>query len=195
MPRSVLALIAASLWTGPCHGAEVQLYFSALQRILAEQVFTQEGRLYMRGDAKNKCNFAYLEHPAVAADNGRLLVKARFSGRSARSFFGKCLGMGDSFDVRISASPSYTGGMLALRDVKVESPGRDSFCIRRVRAAMSDSLAKNFQYSLARDAKRMFEEQRPGAVYRQQLQRFEVREIQVLADSILIVLDFRIAVR
>jgi hypothetical protein len=195
MRRSVLALVAACLWAGSCHGAEVQLYFSALQRIMAEQVFTQEGRLYMRGDAKNKCNFAYLEQPVVAADNGRLLVKARFSGRSARSFFGKCLGMGDSFDVRISASPSYTNGMLALRDVKVESPGRDSFYIRRVRAVMSNSLAKNFKYSLERDAKRMFEQERPGAVYRQQLQRFDVREIRVLPDSILVVLDFRIAVR
>jgi hypothetical protein len=171
------------------------LYFSALQRILAVQVFTQDGRLYVKGSRKNKCNFAYLEKPVVAAGNGRLLIRARFSGRSAQSLFGRCLGMGDSFDVLIGAVPQYRDGSLALRDVRVDSPGRDGFYIRRVRAAMADSLTRQFKYNVSSDAKRILEEARPGSPLRQELRRFEVREIRVLGDSIVVVLDFQLAVK
>ena len=44
---------------------ELHLQFAALERMLAEQVFTQEGRRYVRGTKQSKCNFAYLEKPQV----------------------------------------------------------------------------------------------------------------------------------
>lgn len=179
----------------PAFAVELQLYFSALQRILADQIFTQEGRLYVKGNAQNKCSFAYLEKPAVSADGGRLHIRARFSGRSAQNFFGRCIGLGDSFDVLIAAVPQYRDGALALRDVHVDSPGRDGFYIRHVRATMADSLARNFKYNLGADAKRILEEAKPNSPLRQELRRFDVREIRVLGDSIVVVLDFQLAVR
>lgn len=175
--------------------AELQLYFTALQRILADQVFTQDGRLYVKNSARNKCNFAYLEKPSVSADKGRLLVRARFSGRAASSLFGRCVGLGDSFDVVIGAVPQYRDGALALQDVRVDSPGRDGFYIRRVRAAMADSLARNFKYNVSADAKRILEEPKPNSPLRQELRRFDVRDVRVLGDSLVVVLDFQLAVR
>lgn len=187
----VLAAMAALA----ANAAEVQLYFSVLQRALAEQAFTREGRMYVRGDGKNKCNFAYLEKPAVSADGSRLIIHARFTGRSAANFFGACFGPGDSFDVRIGAVPQYRDGFLALGDVRVESPGRDGFYIRRVRTAMADSLAKQFRYNLAAEAKRVLEEPRPKSAARQELRRFEVSEIRVLPDSVLLIFDFHLGIR
>ena len=175
--------------------AELQLYFSVLQRVLADQIFTQDGKLYVKGDAKNKCNFAFLEHPAVAADNGRLLVKARFTGRSAQSLFGRCFGVGDSFEVAILARPQYRDGFLALTDVRVDTPGRDTFYTRRVRAAMASSLASQFKYNVAAEAKRTLEEPKPNNPTRQELRRFDVKDIRVLPDSVVVVLDFQLAVK
>ena len=51
---------------------ELQIQFSALERLLAEQVFTQEGRRYVRGGKSDKCNFAYLEKPRVELHNFRV---------------------------------------------------------------------------------------------------------------------------
>ena len=195
MPKPALAMALAMLMAGPSHAVELQLYFSALQRILGEQIFTQDGRLYVKGDRKNLCSFAYLEKPVVSADNGRLNVRARFSGRSAQNLFGRCLGMGDSFDVLIGALPQYRDGWLALREVRVDSPGRDGFYVRQVRAAMATSLARTFKYDVASDAKRILEQPRPNSPSRQELRRFDVREIRVLADSIVVVLDFQLSVR
>lgn len=189
-----LALLAA-LAASACGASEVQLYFSVLQRVLAEQIFTTDGRLYVRGDAKNKCNFAYLENPSVSAANGRLIVKAKFTGKAGRNIFGACLGFGDSFDVQIGALPQYRDGFLALGDVRVDSPGRDGFYIRRVRAGMADSLSKQFRYNLAAEAKRVLEEPKPNSALRQDLRSFTVREIRVLPDSVLLIFDFQLGIR
>ena len=87
-----LAVLAAP----PAQAVELQLKFGALERMLADSVFTQEGRRYVHGNKGNKCNFAYLEHPDLRGDaSGRLNVAARFSGRSALDLFGRCIGMGD----------------------------------------------------------------------------------------------------
>lgn len=190
--RASLAFLVFAL---AAPAAELQLYFTALQRILADQIFTQDGRLYVKNDAKNKCSFAYLEKPVISAGNGKLLVKARFSGKSAGSFFGRCVGLGDSFDVVIGAIPQYREGALALQDVRVDTPGRDGFYIRKVREAMASSLARSFKYNVASDARRILEEPKPNSPFRQELRRFDVREIRVLADSLVVVLDFHLAVK
>lgn len=195
MPKLAAICVLMLVSAYPSFAVELQLYFSALQRILADQIFTQDGRLYMRGNKQNKCSFAYLENPSVSADGGRLNIRARFSGRSAQNFFGRCFGLGDSFDVLIGAVPQYRDGALALREVRVDSPGRDGFYIRRVRATMTDSLSKQFKYNLGSDAKRILEEAKPNSPLRQELRHFDVREIRVLQDSIVVVLDFQLAVR
>lgn len=74
----------------------------------------------MRGNPAAKCSFAYLEHPELRGDNGGLSLKARFTGRSALDVFGRCLGLGDSFDVYITAVPYYHNQSVGLKDLQVE---------------------------------------------------------------------------
>jgi hypothetical protein len=102
--RAILLLLATA---SAAHAVEIRIQFGALERMLAEQVFTQEGRRYVRGDKTDKCNFAYLEKPQVRGDDdGHLRMRARFTGRSALNFIGR-VGMGDAFDAVITAVPVY----------------------------------------------------------------------------------------
>lgn len=178
----------------PVQAIELQIYYTAIQRLLAAQVFTQEGRLYVRGDGRNKCSFAYLEDPTVSSRGSSLHIQARFSGRSARNFFGRCVGLGDSFTLSIAAIPYYRDGGIALRDVKVESPGRDGIYIRRVRAAIADSLGRQFTYDVSADAKRILEQKR-DPLYSQELRKFNITGIRVAPDSIVVAVDFQLAVK
>ncbi len=177
----------------PVAAAEIHVHFSALQRILADQAFTQDGRLYVKGGPKDRCRFAFLEKPVVGADRGRIAIRARFSGRSAQNLFGACIGLGDSFDILISAKPQYRSGALALTEVRVDSPGRDGIYIRLVRASMADSLSHQFKYPLAAEAKRMLEAGPPPL--RRELGQFSVSDIRVEPDSLVVVLEFQLAVR
>src|ERR1035438_7825047 len=89
----------------PSFATELELRYAAIERLLADQLFSQDGRLYVRGNKTTKCQFAYLESPRVGSANGRLRVTARFSGRTALDMFGRCVGLGDSFDLTLTASP------------------------------------------------------------------------------------------
>ncbi len=175
--------------------AEVHLRFEALQRMLADQMFTDDGRRYVRGNRADKCNYAWLEKPVVSGSGGRLLIRARFTGRSSVDLFGRCVGLGDSFDLSITATPFYADGYVGLKDVKAAPEGRGGFYAWRVCSALSGSLQREFRYPLASEAKRGLED--PGAqpLYPRQLQRFHVTAIRVTADALVLDVDFAIVVR
>jgi hypothetical protein len=194
MRRSAVACwaLVASL---PACAAELELHFSAIQNILAQQHFTEDGRRYVRGSSNAKCDYAYLEDPKVSGQDGRITVRARFTGRTAKGIFGRCIGLGDSFDVLITASPYYSGGSIGLKEVKVDSLGRDGYYIRRVRQAMGGAIEKSFRYGLYDDAKRILEEKRPQAPFRQELKSLDVSRIQVTKNALVLTLEFALAVK
>jgi hypothetical protein len=170
------------------------LHYEALQRVLAAQAFTQDGRNYVKGSKDTKCSYAYLESPRIGADNGRLQVKARFSGRSALDILGRCIGLGDSFDLTILVTPYYRDGALAFKDVSVSSNGRDGIYIRRVRTALTRSLERDFSYPLRTEAKVLLEEKR-SALHRQEVVRFDVSAVQVTPAALVLALELELAVK
>jgi len=111
-PPALLLVAALDL-----SAVEVHLEFGALERMLSKQVFTQDGRKYVKGSQKTPCNFAYLEHPQFQGKDGKLVIRARFSGRSSLNMFGQCVGLGDAFTVVITAAPVFQQGAVALAGV------------------------------------------------------------------------------
>ena len=196
-PTRALLLLLVSL---SARAAELEIHYTAIQKILAQEVFTQDGRRYVRGNPAAKCSFAYLEHPELRGDNGMLTLKARFTGRSALDVFGRCIGLGDSFDVYITAVPYYHNQSIGLKEVRVESRApqgapRTGYYIRRVCAALGESLRKQFEYRVGEQARRILEQTTPQAAYRQELLDFSVPRIQVMPDALIVTVDFRLAVK
>jgi hypothetical protein len=163
--------------------------------MLAEQVFTQGGRRYVRGDKANRCNFAYLESPRVGGGAGKLRIRARFSGRSSLNMLGQCVGLGDAFDVVIDARPQYKNGAIRLADVVASSDGKTGFYIRRVCAALQSSLARDFAYPLETEARRLLENAGAQPGYKREMRNFSVPEIRIAPDTLILVLDFELAVK
>ena len=197
MPGRILsaALALALLLSAPVRAAELQIQYAAIGKVLAQQVFTQEGRKYVRGSKEQRCNFAYLEHPEISGASGRLGIRAHFTGRSARNLFGRCVGLGDSFDVQIAATPYYHDNVIAFKDIRVESNNKDGVYIRMVRSALTYSLANEFQYKVFDDAKQMLEARRDPLPITQELRRFIVNGIQVTGDALVLNLDFTLMVK
>ena len=182
----------------PSFATELEVRYPVIERLLADQLFSQEGRLYVRGNKTTKCQFAYLESPRVGSSNGRLRVTARFSGRTALDMFGRCVGLGDSFDLTLTAAPVAKNGALALTEVNI-STARDSYYIRKVRQALTGSFSREFKIEI-RDPARHLLEQSPVPVaakpsYQQELQRFDLTGVLVQADALVLVIDFRLVVK
>jgi hypothetical protein len=194
MPGGALVVLLA-VSAACCRAAELQIQYSAISKVLAQQVFTQEGRKYVRGDKGQRCNFAYLEHPEISGINGRLGIRARFTGRSARNLFGKCVGLGDSFDVQIAATPYFHDNVIGFKDVRVESINKDGVYIRLVRQALTYSLTNEVQYRVVDDAKKILEAPRDPQFLSQELRSFTVREIRVTPDALVLNLDFILTVK
>jgi len=193
--RPLPALAGLLLLASSASAVELRIQFGALERMLAEQVFTQDGRRYVKGNRATKCSFAYLEKPRAQGADGKLRIRARFTGRSALNMFGQCIGLGDAFQVVITAMPVYKDGNIGLKDVVVASDGHTGFYIRRVCTAMSASLARDFRYPVATAAKAALED--PGAQpgYPRELAAFRVTEIRITNDALILAVDFQLTVK
>ena len=189
--RAVLLLIAVRT----AQAVELHIQYAALERMLAQTVFTQDGRRYIHNDRSNKCNFAYLERPRVRADSGRLRIQAHFTGRSALNVAGQCVGLGDAFDLAILATPEYRDGNLLLTNVAVASEGKNGYYIRRVCAAMSASLARDFRYPIASEFQKALEDPAIQPAYPRQFRRFQITQIRPNADDLVLVIDFDLTVK
>ncbi len=187
------AILLSVLAVAPCFAAEIELRFDTLERIISEQVFTQDGRKYVRGTPKTKCQFAYLEKPHIGADNGLLRVSARFSGRTAFDVLGGCIGLGDSFDLTIVAAPIVRNGAMGFKDVKVTTT-KESFYIRRVRTGITGAFAKDVKIEVKDQARKILEQAREGATYKAELASFDLTEVRVKPDALVLVVDFRLVV-
>src|SRR6476646_250314 len=186
-----VVLIALAL---PVFAADLEIRYSALERMVAAQMFTQEGRRYVRGDQAAKCQYAYLEAPKLSATGERLQVAARFSGRSAMDLFNRCVGMGDSFNVNITALPVPRKGAIAFQDTQV-STAKDSYYIRRVRSAMMRTFDQDFKIEIRDQARRLLAQPTTGGVYQQELKDLDLNAIRVTPDALVLVVDFKLVVK
>jgi len=192
MLRFVVVLIALAAQAFP---ADLEIRYSALERMVAAQMFTQDGRRYVRGDKAAKCQYAYLEAPKLSAAGERLQVTARFSGSSAMDLFSRCVGMGDSFNVTITAVPVPRKGAIAFQDTQV-STAKDSYYIRRVRTAMMRTFDQDFKIEIRDQARRLLEQPATtGIVYQQELKDLDLNAIRVTPDALVLVVDFKLVVK
>ena len=194
--RLPAGLVLFLLAVFPAHAAtEVELSFGALQQMLSAQLFTQDGRRYVKGNQTTRCSYAYLEHPKVGEAGGRLRVESKFSGRSALNMFGKCVGMGDSFDLIILATPIYKGGSMELKDVYVETRGRETYYSRQVRQALAKTLDSQLKWPIEGLARSVLETNVTGMPVQKKVTRFEVTAITVQRDALVLTVDFRLQVK
>jgi hypothetical protein len=182
------------LFVFPSLAADLELRYGAMERLIAQQLFTQDGRRYVRGNASAKCQYAFLEAPRIGAENNRLRIVAKFSGRSALDVFGTCVGLGDSFDLTILASPVSRKGFIAMDDVKVTTV-KDSYYIRRVRAALQQSFAKDIKLDVREQARNLLEQPRENAAFQQELKDFDLAGVRVTADALVLEIEFKLVVK
>ncbi|HKE27909.1 MAG TPA: hypothetical protein VKB88_36380 [Bryobacteraceae bacterium] len=191
----VKALALFALAVAQAGAVELHIQFGALERMLAKQLFTEDGRKYVRGNAKTRCNFAYLEHPQIEGADGLLHIRAKFTGRSALNMLGQCVGVGDAFTVLIAARPQYRDGNVGLASVTATSDGRTGFYIRRVCDSLASSLGRDFRYPLAAEAQKALQDPGTQPEYQRELRKFRVPDIRVAEDALIIEVDFELTVK
>jgi len=174
---------------------ELHLTFGVLQKVIGAQVFTEDGRRYVKGSKEKRCSFAYLENPRVGEADGRLLVRAKFSGRSALTVLGQCVGVGDSFDVLIRMTPYAEKSLLRLREVEVASDGKKGIYARAVCKALAETIPRVLVYDFGPDFKRALEAEQPGVPFKKSVDKMTVQGIRVSKEALVLHLGLQLTLR
>lgn len=173
---------------------ELEIRFPLLERQLEKQLFTQDGKQYVRGNPKTRCNFAYLAKPHFSSREGKLLIQAKFTGRSSLDLFGKCVGFGDSFDFEILSGLTTKNGTLSLTNAQVKIMSRDSFYSRQVLKALQGSIGEAVKYPIRDEVRKLLMTASASSPYKITIGKLEIRSLQILPEALVLDLDTRFQV-
>ncbi len=173
---------------------DLEIRFGALERLIGEQAFTVDGRRYVRGSKDQKCNYAFLERPKLSAASDRIQLKVNFTGKTALGMFGKCVGLGDAFELTVTAKPVAKNGTIAFEDFVVSTP-RDSYYIRRVRTALIQTLNRDFRIDIMEQARKMVEAPQKVGTFEQEIKDLRLGGVRVAPDSLVLTVNFRVIVK
>ncbi len=195
MKRLQRLLAAALLSAAPAMAVDLEIQFGVLERLIGEQAFTTEGRRYVQGNKDQHCRYAYLENPKLSAAGDRMQLKVKFTGQTALDMFGHCVGVGDSFDLTISAKPTVDkSGEVGFENFQVMTP-RDSFYIRRVRGALVETLNKEFKLDIMAQTRKLVEAPQPLGKFQQQVSGLKLSGVRVSPDALVLAVDFKVTVK
>ncbi|MCV2419277.1 hypothetical protein LNV47_01600 [Paucibacter sp. DJ4R-1] len=110
-------LLAATLGMvfGEGRAAEIVLEQTAVQRLVEQSLFNDNGRYYVKRGA---CA-AYFEDPAVSLKDGRITIRSHMSGRFGAEIGGNCVGVGLASWTTASGVPSAKGTTVRLGGIRV----------------------------------------------------------------------------
>lgn len=190
---SIVLLFLVLLMPATTAGAELRVYYSALEALLREQVFTDGGRAYVVGDRKARCRYAYLEKPQVDAHKAQLRVRAHFDSLTALELGGDCVGPVQAFDVSMTGVPVYRDGVLRLEQTQLEPA--DNLYGGLIRVALENMLEQSLQYPLLQDLQRLVRKASMRSPYEVRMRDLEVHAIRVEAEAIVFMFDFSMDVK
>jgi hypothetical protein len=187
-------LAVVGLLVSEAGAVDLEIRFGVLERLLGEQAFTAEGRRYVRGAKDKKCDYAFLEKPRLAASGDRLQLRVNFTGRTALNMFGKCVGVGDAFEMTILALPVAQKGEVAFEQITVSTP-RDSFYIRRVRTTLVQTLNKELKLDIMQQTRKLIETPQQVGKFQQEIRDLRLNNVRVTPDALVLAVEFRVVVK
>lgn len=116
---AAFALVLCILFAGSAHAIELKVSSQALERTLNKQLFTQDGRYYIRGKPGSAC-FVYAEDPQVSFNGDRIVVHIKAHAKLGTSLHGACLGVSLNTEADVSVVPDAQGETIGFRDARIE---------------------------------------------------------------------------
>ena len=127
--------------------SELSLGPNAIQKIVSEQLFNQQGRWYVLDNGP--CH-AFFDHPKTHLTDGRLVLKAHLSARIGLQIGDSCAGTDMAANVTISARPVGKGSSLTLEDIRFDrvDDGASRDALNAIQQLAPEALPKAFSFDL-----------------------------------------------
>ncbi|HYS13259.1 MAG TPA: hypothetical protein VEN28_08105 [Burkholderiaceae bacterium] len=182
----VLALVL--LACTPARGAEIVLERTAVDRLVRQSLFTDQGRYYLQRGA---C-YAYLDEPAVTLTGGRLVLNANLT-----SFLGvmvgvQCIGVPLNSKVTLSGKPAQQGGTVRLADLRI-----DNITDQATRALVQSVVMQRFPQAVEIDVASAVRSmlKQPNIPYTSDLERLDITAVSAEGDRLGVTFDFKLTAK
>jgi hypothetical protein len=189
LKRGLVGFVLFGIPAIPVAGAELEIAYSTLEKMIVERVMTEGGRHYMEGDPSNTCNYSFIQEPRVDAVGGRLRIIVLYAGRAGKEIGGNCVGPGDNFDLEITGVPSFENGEFYLKDLDIQAPDTRYFQLVAplIRGDLQEEMRYPIRERLDYAAAWISSTTSSGKV---SLESLEVDSIKVGDESITMTFDF-----
>ena len=183
------ALAAAALAsTASAHGAEIVLEQSAVQKLVVESLFRDNGRYVLQRGA---CS-AWLDNPTVTLATGRVVIRAHLSARVGMDFGDSCAGVDLSSWATVSGAPSAQGTSVRLSDIRIEDVGDAN-----TRIVLNSGLAPTLPGALDLDVLKAVRSmlQGVGGQLQVDVQALNIEAVRVVDSRLSVRFEFRVVGR
>ncbi len=176
------------LSSAPADGAEIILEQSAVQKLVVESLFKDNGRYYLQRGA---CS-AYLDSPAVTLAGGRVVIRSRLNARLGMDFGDSCAGVDLASWTTVSGEPSAQGTSVRLANIRIEEVGDAN-----TRIVLNSGLVPTLPGAVELDVFKAVRTMLQGASGQLQVEvlALNVESVRVADNKLSIRFDFKVAGR
>jgi hypothetical protein len=176
------------LSTAPANGAEIVLEQSAVQKLVVESLFKDNGRYYIQRGA---CS-AYLDSPAVTLTGGRVVIRSRLNARLGMDFGDSCAGVDLASWTTVSGEPSAQGTSVRLANIRVEEVGDAN-----TRIVLNSGLVPTLPGAVELDVLKAVRSMLQGASGQLQVDvlALNIESVRVADNKLSVRFDFKVAGR
>jgi hypothetical protein len=187
--RWALTLAAAlAAVAGHAHSAEIVLEQSAVQKLIVDRLFKDNGRYYVY---KGACS-AYLEYPTVALRDGRVVIRSHLSGRFGAEVGGNCLGVGLASWTVVSGVPSAQGAVVRLGGIRIDDV-EDSNTRLLLDSGLVPSLPNAIELDVLKAVRAML--QGASGQIQTEVQALDIQAVEVVDNKLSVRFDFKLVGR
>ena len=176
----------AVLSTTAAHGAEIVLDQSAVQKLVVESLFKDNGRYYIQRGA---CS-AYLESPAVTLTGGRVVIRSHLSARVGMDFGDSCAGVDLASWATVSGEPGAQGTTVRLANIRIEDVGDAN-----TRIVLNSGLVTTLPGAVELDVLKAVRSMLQGASGQLQVEvlALHIESVRVADNKLSVRFDFKVA--
>lgn len=191
---SLGVLIALLDVARPARAIEIKVSTDALKRTLDKQLFTQNGRYYLRGNPGTAC-FAYAEDPKISLNGDRVVVHIKAHARLGTSVHGACVGVGLNTEADVSVVPDAEGESIGFRDARIEHLSESRELNFFLEPFLSRKLPQQMKVNAAGLLRQLLSQSTQTTGYQIQLDNLKIHSMQVSGPALAVDFDGNLSVR
>ncbi|KNZ33566.1 MAG: hypothetical protein AD742_05180 [Methylibium sp. NZG] len=186
--RWAVTALAALFLAGPASAAEIVLELSAVDKLVAQGLFSNGGRYDL---VRGPCS-AYLDRPSVSIGNGRVRIRSHLTARVGVPSGTSCMGVAFASWTEVSGKPVPKGGSVVLADIRIDKV--DDPNLRLVlESGLVPALPRVVELDVLKSVRGML--QSNGGQFQASVDAFAIESVTAADDRLTVRFDFLLVAR